>query len=152
MYMLLHAALPTHVLLRTASSAHAHASSPCLCCAANHSATHPAPARQLSSGSQPSSTNHPDAPAWVNEAVNTLQKLPASSDTSSSGVSIPAEEELDVTAALQKALNMPVTAVQGAKQAPAGSRGLILRLAVDSKSPTSWWLSKTTQALAASIT
>lgn len=78
----------------------------------------------------------------MKQAISSLQKPVASSQPSSNGVSIPAEEELNVTAALEKAFGMPVTAVQGAKQAPAGTRGLVLRLAVDSKSTASWWLSK----------
>lgn len=103
-------------------------------------AVQPAPARQRQAVSQPTTTRYPDAPAWIKEALSSLQKLPERTDVGSSGVSIPAEEELNVTAALEKAFGMPVTAVQGAKQAPAGTRGLILRLAVDSKTTTSWWL------------
>ena len=43
-------------------------------------------------------------------------------------------------AALGKALGVPVTAVQGTSAAPAGSRGLILRLTLDPKAASSWWL------------
>ncbi len=45
-----------------------------------------------------------------------------------------------VVAALEKALGMPVKAVQGTSAAPAGTRGLILRLTMDSKNASSWWL------------
>ena len=56
------------------------------------------------------------------------------------GISFAPGDELPIVAALEKALGMPVKAVQGASAAPAGTRGLILRLTLDSKSGTSWWL------------
>lgn len=80
-------------------------------------------------------------PSWVGQAVAALPRLLPQPDMSS-GVTIPANEELDVTAALEKAFAMPVIAVQGTKQPHAGTRGgLILRLTVDSKNASSWWLS-----------
>ena len=47
-----------------------------------------------------------------------------------------------MVAALEKALGIPVKAVQGSSAAPAGTRGLILRLTLDAESGTSWRLSK----------
>lgn len=112
----------------------------CCCYAAAQQAAQPVSASRRHPGTQASPKSYPDAPAWIKEAANSLQKLPANTAAGANGVSISAEEELNVTAALEKAFGMPVTAVQGSKQAPAGTRGLVLRLAVDSKGTASWWL------------
>ena len=69
-----------------------------------------------------------------------LQSQPAPTQPGDSGVSFPPEDELPVVAALEKALGMPVKAVQGTTAAPSGIRGLILRLTLESKTGTSWWL------------
>ena len=84
----------------------------------------------------------PDTPSWVKAAVQHLRAQPAPTASGENGVSFPPADELPVTAALEKALGMPVKAVQGSSAAPAGTRGLILRLSLDAKSGTSWWLSK----------
>ncbi|KAL3133459.1 hypothetical protein ABBQ38_007322 [Trebouxia sp. C0009 RCD-2024] len=83
----------------------------------------------------------PDTPSWVKAAVQHLKAQPAPTTHGENGVSFPPEDELPVIAALEKALGMPVKAVQGSSAAPAGTRGLILRLTLDTKSGTSWWLS-----------
>lgn len=79
-------------------------------------------------------------PAWIEAAVSDLKRplTPAGSDEA--GVSFPPEDELPIVAALEKALGMPVKAVQGTSAAPAGMRGLVLRLTMDPKTDSSWWL------------
>lgn len=84
----------------------------------------------------------PDTPGWVKAAVQHLRTQPAPMNSGENGVSFPPEDELPMVAALEKALGMPVKAVQGSSTAPGGTRGLILRLTLDSKTGTSWWLSK----------
>lgn len=84
----------------------------------------------------------PDTPSWVKAAVQHLIAQPAPTTSAEDGVSFPPEDELPVIAALEKALGMPVKAVQGSSAAPAGTRGLVLRLTLDTKSGTCWWLSK----------
>lgn len=98
---------------------------------------HAQPSRQ--STSRPAKT-YPDAPAWVATAITHLKSPPAQTATAETGVSFPPEDELPVLEALQKALGMPVKAVQGTSAAPTGTRGLILRLAMDPKGASSWWL------------
>lgn len=49
---------------------------------------------------------------------------------------------MPMVAALEKAFGMHVKAVQGSNAAPAGTRGLILRLTLDATSGTKWRLSK----------
>ena len=85
-------------------------------------------------------TTFPDAPAWVKTAVEHLQSQQAPTQTADHGVSFSPEDELPVVAALEKALGMPVKAVHGTTAAPSSTRGLILRLTMDSKTGTSWWL------------
>ena len=78
--------------------------------------------------------------AWVAAAVANLRQPRGSSDTGSTGVSFSPEDELPIVAALEKALGVPVKAVQGTSATPSGFRGLVLRLSMDSKSAASWWL------------
>lgn len=84
----------------------------------------------------------PGTPSWVKVAVQHLRTQPAPMTSGENGVSVPPEAELPMVAALGKALGMPVKAVQGSSAAPAGTRGLILRLTLDANSRSSWWLSK----------
>ena len=84
----------------------------------------------------------PNAPGWIKQAVQHLKAQSAPTTSAENGVSFPPEDELPMVAALEKALGMSVKAVQGSSAAPAGTRGLILRLTLNAKSGTSWWLSK----------
>ena len=79
-------------------------------------------------------------PAWLETAVSNLKRPLSPAGFGDPGVSFPPEDELPIMASLGKALGMPVTAVQGTSAAPAGSRGLILRLTMDPKAASSWWL------------
>ena len=74
------------------------------------------------------------APAWIEAAVSDLKRPLTPAGSSETGASFP------IVAALEKALGMPVKAVQGTTAAPAGTRGLILRLTMDPKTDSSWWL------------
>ncbi len=80
------------------------------------------------------------APAWIEAAVSDLKRPLTPAGSGESGASFPPEDELPIVAALEKALGMPVKAVQGTSAAPAGTRGLILRLTMDPKTDSSWWL------------
>lgn len=80
------------------------------------------------------------APAWIEAAVSDLKRPLTPAGSGETGSSFPPEDELPIVAALEKALGMPVKAVQGTSAAPAGTRGLILRLTMDPKTDSSWWL------------
>ena len=79
-------------------------------------------------------------PAWIEAAISDLKRPRTPADSGEIGASFPPQDELPIVAALEKALGMPVKAVQGTSAAPAGTRGLILRLTMDPKTDSSWWL------------
>ncbi|DBA74342.1 hypothetical protein WJX77_011104 [Trebouxia sp. C0004] len=80
------------------------------------------------------------APAWIEAAVSDLKRPLTPAGSGETGASFPPEDELPIVAALEKALGMPVKAVQGTSAAPAGIKGIILRLTMDPKTDSSWWL------------
>ena len=85
-------------------------------------------------------TAYADIPAWITTSVSNLKRPLSPAGSGDHGVSFPPEDELPIMTALEKALGMPVTAVQGTSAAPAGSRGLILRLTMAPQAASSWWL------------